>query len=84
MAAGEKRLALVINTRTCMGSGQCYYMQPKLFEANEDGTSRVRIENPEGPELAAARDAAEMCPSQSIRLVEAGEANEASEEKTGE
>ncbi len=63
-------MRLVVNRDTCLRSGQCTYMHPKLFREGPDGFPVVLVERPEGELLEEARDAAEICPSGSIQLVE--------------
>lgn len=61
---------LVIDHRLCVRSGQCAYMQPKLFAMNADGAPVV-LERSIASEThtADALDAIEMCPAQAISLV---------------
>ena len=64
-------MRIEINMETCLNSGQCAYMQPELFEVDDDGVPTVLVSGELTPEqLAAAEDAADVCPSQSITLVE--------------
>ena len=63
-------MRLTVNLRTCLRSGQCTYMHPRLFREGEDGFPVVLVEHPEGELLEEARDAAELCPSSSIHLLD--------------
>ena len=63
-------MRLVIDHRKCRRTGQCSYLHPELFKADEVGAPIVLIEHP-GEELrTAAEEAAELCPSGAIALVE--------------
>lgn len=61
-------MRLTINHDRCLKSGQCAYMQPDLFRLEEDGSPVVLAEVLEGPQIAMAQDAADMCPAQAIVL----------------
>jgi len=64
-------MRIEINMETCLNSGQCAYMQPELFEVDDDGVPTVLVSGALTPDqLAAAEDAVDVCPSQSITLVE--------------
>lgn len=64
-------MRIEINMDTCLNSGQCAYMQPELFEVDDDGVPTVLVSGELTPEqLAAAEDAVDVCPSQSITLVD--------------
>jgi len=63
-------MRLVIDHNRCRRTGQCSYLHPELFKADEDGSPIVLVEHP-GEELgAAAEEAAELCPSGAIALIE--------------
>ncbi len=65
---------LVIERRLCLKSGQCSYLQPEVFERDEENWPVVAVEHPEGEQIELAQDAIEMCPAQAISLVESDEA----------
>lgn len=59
-----------IDYRTCMRTGQCYYLHPEAFRRRED-------DHPEPtqpsfpPDLREALDeAADLCPTESIRVLD--------------
>ena len=57
-----------VDRKTCLRSGQCTYMHPKLFKEGPDGVPVVLLD-PVPAELAAeAEDAAEICPSGAIKV----------------
>ncbi len=61
---------LVIDPDKCLSSGQCAYLQPELFELDDDGSPSVLHDQPAGELIAKANDAIEMCPGQAISLCE--------------
>ncbi|MFQ5380384.1 MAG: ferredoxin [Dehalococcoidia bacterium] len=61
---------LSVNRASCLRSGQCSYLHPELFEEGKDRYPRVLVSAPRAEQLEAARDAAEICPSQSIEVTE--------------
>jgi len=61
---------LTIDEEKCLNSGQCAYLQPKLFELDDDGTPTITNTAPTGDLIAQAREAIEMCPSQAISLAD--------------
>lgn len=64
-------MRIEINMETCLSSGQCAYMQPELFEVDDDGVPTILVSGELSPEQReAATEAADACPSQSITLVE--------------
>lgn len=63
-------MKVTINPTTCIASGTCGRLAPRVF-ANRDedgGFVSVLDENPPESEWAAAREAEELCPSATIRL----------------
>ena len=64
-------MRIEINMETCLNSGQCAYMQPELFEVDDAGVPTVLVSGElTTDQQAAAEDAADVCPSQSITLVQ--------------
>lgn len=59
---------LVIDQEKCLNSGQCAYLQPDLFELDDDSAPVILNAAPEGELIAKAQDAIEMCPAQAISL----------------
>ena len=63
-------MRIEIDADRCTGHGRCYTLVPELFEADDEGHSRVLAEQvPDGLE-DRARTAAQNCPEQAISLVE--------------
>ena len=64
-------MRIEINMETCLSSGQCAYMQPELFDVDDDGVPKILVSTDlTEDQEAAAREAADMCPSQAISLVD--------------
>lgn len=63
-------MRLTVDRNVCMRSSQCSYLHPELFRQDEQGYPIVLVERPEGELLHGAEDAAELCPSGAIQLVE--------------
>ena len=60
---------IVIDLEKCLQSGQCAYLQPELFDVNEDGIPTALVgETADAVLIAKAGEAIEMCPSQAISL----------------
>ncbi len=59
---------VVVDRALCLKAGQCYYLQPGVFKADSQGWPDILIEHPEGADLEAAEDAAEICPSGAITI----------------
>jgi len=63
-------MRLVIDHNKCRKVGQCHYLHPELFRADQDGSPIVLIERP-GEELReAVEEAVDLCPSGAIALKE--------------
>lgn len=59
-----------VDLEKCIGAGQCVLRAPRIFDQREDGMVILLDESPP-PELhAAARKAADLCPSQAIIIEE--------------
>ena len=54
----------------CIGAGHCVLRAPKIFDQREDGMVILLDPAPPGELLAAARKAADLCPSQAITIEE--------------
>ncbi|KUL41655.1 ferredoxin [Actinoplanes awajinensis] len=64
-------MRVIADPRRCVGAGQCVLTEPALFDQDpEDGTVIVLDENPSGDLVEAARDAALVCPSQALSVVD--------------
>ncbi|MBL3699553.1 ferredoxin [Leucobacter luti] len=64
-------MKIVARQQTCIGSGQCVFTDPDAFDQDDDGKVQVLRAVPQGAEQEAlARQAAQVCPSRSISVVE--------------
>lgn len=63
-------MRVVIDYNKCRRTGQCSYLHPKLFRADEAGAPIVLIERPGEGFRTAAEEAAECCPSGAITVME--------------
>jgi len=62
-------MRIVADRDVCVGAGQCVLTDPEVFDqSDEDGTVIVLVDTP--GDLAKARDAVHVCPSQALSLVE--------------
>jgi ferredoxin len=59
-----------VDTVRCVGAGQCVLAAPDVFDQDDDGIVTVLDEKPPPEQWAAARDAADVCPSGTIGYAE--------------
>lgn len=52
----------------CVGSGQCAMLSPEVFDQDDDGLVVVLREEPGDDLRAGVLQAADLCPSRSIRV----------------
>lgn len=64
-------LEIQINRETCMGSGNCSFWAPGVFDLDDDGIAIVI--DPEGNDREKIVLAVQGCPTQAITLLEDGE-----------
>ncbi len=63
-------LKVRVDLDKCIGSGHCVLTAPRIFDQRDDGVVML-IDGSPAPELhAAARKAADLCPSQAITIDE--------------
>lgn len=63
-------MKLVINYATCDRHGQCAGAAPNLLGFGDDGAIKLLKAELTDDDLEEARDACDMCPTQSLELVE--------------
>ena len=63
-------MRLVVNYAKCRRTGQCSYLHPELFKADEVGAPIALVEHPGADLREAAEEAVESCPSGAIVLGE--------------
>ncbi len=61
-------MKIVADRDVCIGAGMCVVAAPAVFDQDDDGVVLLLDGDPEGPEAAAAREAASLCPSGALRL----------------
>jgi ferredoxin len=54
----------------CIGAGLCVGTSETVFDQGDDGIVLVLVEQPEGADADAAREAASLCPSGALRVIE--------------
>jgi len=64
-------MKLELASDRCVGHGQCYAAAPELWEPDDEGYSKPKIEGDVPPELEAkARLSANTCPEYAITIIE--------------
>lgn len=63
-------MRITVDKTKCTALGICESVAPDLFEVQDDGTLVVLEDRPEGGLCEAAREAAEGCPTEAIRIEE--------------
>ena len=63
-------MKIEVDAERCTGHGRCYTLVPELFEADDEGHSKVLAAEVPGGLEDRARTAAQNCPEQAISLVE--------------
>jgi len=63
-------MQLVIDYKKCRKAGQCSYLHPELFKADEAGAPVVLVEHPGEDLREAAEEAVDLCPNGAISLRE--------------
>lgn len=59
-----------IDLGLCQGHGQCQEAAPKVFEVRDDGYAYLLVDTISPDEETNARDAANRCPEEAIRLID--------------
>lgn len=59
-----------VQTRKCIGAGQCVLSAPEVFDQDEDGIVILLDPTPPSHLHAASRKAARLCPAVAIRIDE--------------
>ncbi|GAA1973058.1 ferredoxin [Kitasatospora viridis] len=71
MTAGAEATRVVADPARCIGSGQCVLSAPAVFAQHpDDGRVLITDRRPAGTAAETARQAAQFCPVQAIRLIE--------------
>ncbi len=65
------RLKIVVDRDKCVGSGECVFTAPEVFDQDEDdGIVVLLTDTPEEELWASTRQAARQCPANAIRVEE--------------
>jgi ferredoxin len=68
------RMEIDIDRDSCMGSGNCVYTAPGVFELDDDSIARVVDADPDAATQDAIVTAARQCPTHAITVRRDGEA----------
>lgn len=64
---------IVAKQQTCIGAGQCVFTDPDAFDQDDDGKVLVVRSTLDGAaQESLAKQAAQVCPSRSIAIIEDG------------
>jgi ferredoxin len=63
-------MKITVDRKKCTALGVCESLAPDLFEVQQDGSLAILNEHPEGSLCEAAREAAEGCPTEALRVEE--------------
>jgi ferredoxin len=63
-------MRVTADREVCMGAGLCALTAPKVFDQDDDGLVTVLAAEPDDEARTAAREAAMLCPSRAVRVVE--------------
>jgi ferredoxin len=63
-------MKLRIDAERCSGHGRCYDLAPELFDDDEFGHGKVRVDVVPAEQLAQAQIAVDCCPERAISLVD--------------
>jgi len=59
---------ITADRHVCVGAGQCVMLAPETFDQDDDGIVLVLAAELDADTGAAARQAAELCPSRALSL----------------
>ena len=63
-------MKLRIDPELCSGHGRCYDLAPELFDDDEFGHGKVRVDVVPAEQLTQAQIAVDCCPERAISLIE--------------
>jgi ferredoxin len=63
-------LRIEINYQSCLKTGQCYYLHGEAFRQKDDDFPEATEQQFPEAMREALEDAADLCPTQSIKIVE--------------
>jgi len=59
-----------VDKSTCLGCGVCVDVCPDVFELDEEGMAKSKVDEVPAEAESACRDAAEQCPDSAIQIEE--------------
>lgn len=62
-------MKLIADRSICIGAGLCVLHAPEVFDQDSEGLVKVRTSAPTGPDQKASSQAASLCPSGAISVV---------------
>jgi ferredoxin len=64
-------MRIVADRGVCIGAGMCSLTAPGVFDQDADeGLVVILVDRPDESQLAAAREAVELCPSRALSLAD--------------
>ena len=55
-----------VNSEACIGCGACVSVSPEVFEINDDGLSKAKVEEVSEDKVQEVTDAKDSCPTGAI------------------
>ncbi len=63
-------MKIAADRNTCIGAGLCVATSDTVFDQDDDGIVLVLVEEPDGAGAEAAREAASLCPSGALTVID--------------
>jgi ferredoxin len=77
----DKPFRMVIDTELCSAHGRCYSLAPEVFEPDESGFGRVKVDSIPGSERARMERVVQLCPELAIRIEQVASGDTGTEPK---
>lgn len=61
-------MKIIADRDLCIGAGLCVTSSEAVFDQDDDGIVLLLVEEPEGADADAARQAVSLCPSGALRV----------------
>jgi ferredoxin len=78
----EKPFRMVIDPELCSAHGRCYSLAPHVFEPDESGFGRVKVESVAATERGQMERVVQLCPELAIRIEDVADHDAQSQAKT--
>jgi ferredoxin len=59
---------VTVDTKRCIGAGQCVLTAPDIFDQDDEGTVVLLVDSPEADEVELVREAVYLCPATAISV----------------